>query len=212
MNEGTLSEKIQIRYLKEAGSNCCLSCGGALDFADLKEGETMIDLGSGRGHDVIKAADMVTPSGHVYGIDFTDEMIKTAEKNIEKLKITNAKILKSDISNIPLESETVDAVISNCVINHALDKEKVFREIFRLLKTGGRFIVSDVISESELPEEVKNDPEAWAKCYGGAIPKNDYFSAVENAGFNNIDILEESNSYEKGGVLVRSITIRSYKK
>jgi len=211
MNESVLNEKIQVRYLTKAASNCCLSCGGALDLADLKEGEIMLDLGSGRGMDVIKAVDIVSSSGFVYGVDYTDEMIKTAEKNIEKLKITNAKIIKSDISNISLDSGSINVIISNCVINHALDKEKVFHEIFRLLKPEGRFIVSDVISEAELPEEVKSDPEAWAKCYGGAVPKDEYFKAVKNAGFNSIDILEESTPYEKGGVMVRSITIRSFK-
>ncbi|MDH5718542.1 MAG: methyltransferase domain-containing protein [Spirochaetia bacterium] len=211
-NKTTLNKTIKIEYNKKASSSCCLSCGGALELAKVKPNEIIIDLGSGRGAEVFKASEITGKNGFVYGVDFTDEMLNTAERTREKLNLSNIEFIKSDISEIPLKNEIADVVISNCVINHAPDKQKVFKEIFRVLKSNGRFVVSDVIADTELPDEVKLNPEAWAKCYGGAITKEEYFNAVANAGFNNIEVLEESLPYEKGEVLVKSITIRSIKK
>lgn len=203
-----LQEVVNLRYAKE--SSCCssLSCGGALDLSQPKNGEIFIDLGCGRGNDVLKAARSVGESGKAYGVDFTDEMLHTAESNRKKLKIENAEFIKSPIESLPFSENHADVVISNCTINHSPKKDKVFSEILRILKPGGRAIISDVLSEGYLPEEVVNDPEAWAGCYGGAIPKDDYFRIVINSGFPSIDILEESVPYEKGGVMVKSITIQ----
>jgi len=206
-------QAIRIRYANEANTACCLSCGSALEYSYLKNGETLIDLGCGRGTDVIKATKYIGKEGKAIGLDSTPEMLEVARKNAEKLRLKNVEFIQGEIENIPLSDNTVDVVISNCVLNHAKDKEKVFKEIYRILKNGGRFIISDIIAEKPLPEEVKNNPEAWAQCYGGAITKEEYFSAIASANFKEIEILEESEPYEKGEekVLIRSITIRGYK-
>ncbi len=206
-------DAIKIRYSNEAQSSCCLSCGSAIEYASLQKGEVVLDLGSGRGNDVLKATKYIGKEGKAIGVDVTPEMIEIAKKNAEKLNVKNVEFLLGDIENLPLEDNSVDVVISNCVINHAKNKENVYKEIFRVLKPGGRFVVSDIIAEKELPDDVKNDPEAWAQCYGGAIPKEEYFTSIAAANFNEIEILEESEPYEKGkeNVLVRSITIKGYK-
>ena len=209
--EATLTKKIQVRYAAEAETSCCLSCGGALEKGDPQPGEVVVDLGSGRGNDVIKAGLQVGPEGKAYGIDFTEDMIHTARKNAEKLKAINSTFLLGEIDDIPLEDNIADLIVSNCTINHAKNKSLVYKEIYRILKPGGRFVVSDVIATEKLPPEVVADPEAWAGCYGGAIPKDEYFQSVSEGGFDNIEILEESEPYDKQGVMVQSLTIRSHK-
>jgi arsenite methyltransferase len=206
-----LKEAINVRYAQEA--SCCgtLSCGGALDLASPQNGEVLIDLGSGRGTDVLKAALKVGKTGKAIGVDFTKEMLILAETNRKKLKLDHVEFIESQIESLPFLDNFADVIISNCTINHSHDKTKVYSEIKRVLKSKGRAVVSDVISEGQLPEEVVNDPEAWAGCYGGAIPKSEYFDAISKAGFTEIEILEESSPYEKGGVMVRSITIRLIK-
>ncbi|MCS7204378.1 MAG: methyltransferase domain-containing protein [Leptospiraceae bacterium] len=207
-------DSIKVRYAQEADAACCLSCGSPIEYSFLKPGEVLVDLGSGRGTDVIKATKYIGSSGKAIGIDATPEMISVAKRNAEKLRLKNVDFLLGEIENIPLGDEVADVVISNCVINHAKDKAKVYQEIYRILKPNGRFVISDIIAEKELPEEVKNDPESWAQCYGGAITKEEYFLAIAKANFKEIEILEESAPYEKGKerVLIRSITIRGYKK
>lgn len=207
-----LKSAITVRYDKEADSCCNLSCGGAIDHGAPVEGEVVLDLGSGRGNDVIKAASLVGKNGFAYGVDFTPKMIKVAELNRKKLKVENAGFLEGEIHKIPLDGDTVDLVISNCTVNHAKDKEAVYRDIHRVLKPGGRFVISDVLAETELPDEVVNDPEAWAACYGGAIVKEKYFAAIQQAGFQDFEILEESAPYEKGSVMVISMTLRGFKR
>lgn len=209
--ETVLKDFIAVRYEKEADSCCNLSCGGALDLAVVQEGEVVLDLGSGRGNDVIKAARQSGSTGKAYGVDFTRRMVQVAESTRKKLRVTNAEFLEGAIDKIPLGNDSVDVVISNCTINHAQDKSSVYAEIYRVLKPGGRFIVSDVLADKDLPEEVKNDPEAWAACYGGAIVKEEYMDAIQQGGFNSVEILEESAPYEKGGVMVISSTIRGIK-
>ena len=206
-----MKQSIIERYSQEAA--CCsnLSCGGALEKAAPAPGEIVVDLGSGRGMDVIKAARLVGPQGHAYGIDFTPDMVSQAEVNRQKLNIINASFLQDQIFAVDLPEKSVDVVISNCVINHAPDKGAVFAEIFRLLKTGGRMVVSDIIAVQPLPPEVRNDPEAWAGCYGGAITAEEYLEAVQGAGFNSIEILEKSAPYLKGGVEVMSLTLKGIK-
>lgn len=209
--QATLKTTINVRYAEEAESCCNLSCGGALDLAEAAPGEVLVDLGSGRGNDVIKAAKLVGPSGMAYGVDFTARMIQVAEISRKKLRVENARFLEGEIHRIPLEDNSVDVVISNCTINHAEDKGAVYKDIYRVLKPGGRFVVSDILADRDLPEEVKNDPEAWAQCYGGAVVKEEYFAAIQEGGFTNVEILEESEPYEKGGVMVISTTMRGTK-
>jgi len=207
----TVDQQIQVRYAKEAKSECCLSCGGAVEHASITPGETVVDLGSGRGNEVIKAARKAAPEGVAIGIDFTPEMLETAEMTAKKLKVDNASFKLGSIDEIPLANNSCDVIISNCTINHAANKHTVYSEIHRTLKPGGRFVVSDIISETVIPPEIANDPEAVAGCYGGAITQENYIQAIGNAGFSDVEILEESQPYDKGGVMVRSITIKSIK-
>jgi len=206
-----VKQAITIRYGEIADSCCSLSCGSALDHGAVVRGETVVDLGSGRGQDVFKAAQRVGGEGFVYGVDFTDEMVALAESTRKKLRIENVRFLRSSIDAIPLENGVVDVVVSNCTINHAPDKGAVYREIHRILKSAGRFVVSDIIAREELPDAVKNDPDAWAGCYGGAITEEAYLEAVRDGGFTDVEIIEMSEPYEKGGVFVKSITLRGYK-
>jgi SAM-dependent methyltransferase len=141
------------------------------------------------------------------GIDRSPAMIDKARASVPPV-LRNTRFLCCDLAALDLESGRANVVISNCTINHAADKEAVYREIHRVLAPGGRFVVSDVIAEHELPESVRSDPAAWAACYGGAIPEADYLAAVARAGFANVEVLHRSEPYEKGGVLVRSLTIR----
>lgn len=206
----TLSRAVEGRYAALASSCCSLSCGEALDLAEPRSGETLVDLGSGRGQDVIRAAGRVGSSGRAIGVDATDAMLEKARASVPPF-LANASFVKSDLAALDLPDGIADVVISNCTINHAPDKEAVYREIFRVLRPGGRFVVSDVIAEEELPEAVRRDPEAWAACYGGAIPEPDYLGAVREAGFGSVEVLHRTDPYEKGTVMVRSLTIRGRK-
>ncbi len=210
-DQSGLKETITVRYAQEAETCCNLSCGGALDLAEVQAGETLLDLGSGRGNDVIKAADIVGDEGRAIGVDFTDRMLLVARNTATKLGLDNVAFLEGEIDRIPLDEASVDVVISNCTVNHAKDKTAVYREINRVLKPGGRFIISDILADKDLPQEVKDDPEAWAACYGGAIVREEYFQAMADGGFSNVEILEQSEPYEKGTVMVISMTLRGYK-
>ena len=184
-----------------------MSCGGALDFAAPRQGEVLVDLGSGRGQDVIRAAGLVGPEGRAIGIDGTLAMIEKARSAVPS-SLGNASFVCCDLADLALPSASADVVISDCAINHAQDKAAVYREIHRILKPGGRFVVSDIVAEHPLPESVKSDAEAWAACYGGAIPKADYLAAVAAAGLGGIEVLRETPPYQRGGVTIRSLTIR----
>lgn len=205
-----LSTAIQDRYSTLASSCCSLSCGNALDLAAPVKGEVFLDLGCGQGRDVLRAAGMVGAAGRAIGVDITEAMLATARQSTPPF-LENATFVRSDLAALDIPSETAHVVISNCTINHAPDKAAVYKEIHRVLKPGGRFVVSDVIAEQELPESVRNDPAAWAACYGGAIPEAQYRAAIEAAGFRELEVLHRSEPYEKGGVLVRSLTIRAYR-
>ncbi len=213
MTESKLPELqtlIQDRY--SGLSSCCssLSCGSALELAAPVDGETFLDLGSGRGKDVLSAAARVGSRGRAIGVDVTDAMLETARRSVPPF-LDNVSFHKADLAALGLPDATADVVISNCTINHAPDKAAVYREIHRVLKPGGRFVVSDVIAEQELPAHVKNDAAAWAACYGGAITEDEYLAAVRSAGFADPEILARTDPYEKGGVLVRSLTLRGYR-
>ncbi len=194
-----------------AESACCLSCGGAVDYSKPVQGEVCLDLGSGRGSDVIRLAGEVGREGFVYGLDVTEAMIKKAERAASKLGITNVKFLHSVLEKIPLPDQSVDLVISNCTLNHADNKVKVWSEIFRVLKPGGRFVVSDIYSAEKVPEEYANDPEAVAECWAGAITRKEYTGILRYCGFNDIEIVEESGYYMKGKVQIASFTVSGKK-
>ncbi len=202
---------INIRYSELAETSCCLSCGGAINHADPSAGEVCVDLGSGRGHDLIRLAESVGPTGEVIGVDISDGMIRKAAKNLEKFGVTNGRVIKTDLEEIKLGNQTVDLVISNCTINHADDKQQVWHEIARILKPGGRFVVSDIYSTQPVPEKYRNDPEAVAECWAGSVTREEYVQHLNNAGFSDVTILEESEPYPKGEIEVSSWTIQAYK-
>lgn len=202
---GRVAGATQARYAGLAAAGDNLSCGGALDAAALREGETVVDLGCGRGGDLVRAAALVGPAGTVIGVDASPEMLEAARARTAAL--ANVRLVRSDLAAVDLPAGLADAVLSNCAINHAPDKEAVYRELFRLLRPGGRFAVSDVVSDEELPESVRTDPAAWAACYGGSIPEARYLAAIAAAGFRDVAIARRTAPYEKGGVLVRSITV-----
>jgi len=160
-----------------------LGCGNPTALATLAEGEIVLDLGSGGGIDVLLSARRIGPTGFAYGLDMTDEMLALAEKNRAEAGAENVRFLKGHIEEIPLPDNSVDVVISNCVINLSADKDAVLREAFRVLKPGGRFAVSDVVVEGELPEAVRKDMEAYVGCVAGALERADYLNRLTSAGF-----------------------------
>ena len=190
-----------------------LGCGTPAAFADLAEGMTVLDLGSGAGIDVFIAAKAVGPAGKVIGVDMTDEMLVKANANRQKLGIAHAEFRKGEIEDLPVLSASVDRVISNCVINLVPDKRRAFAEIFRVLKPGGRFTVSDIVSVGQIPEDLRKDMLLWAGCVAGALDKEEYLSVVRDAGFTDLDIAAEK-SYDLGreiAVGLRSITLTARK-
>jgi arsenite methyltransferase len=199
--------EINKRYTELSQSTCCLSCGGAINHAHPKTGETCVDLGSGRGTDVLRLAEQVGSSGFAYGIDISEGMLEKARRNQEKLGIKNVEFIRSELENIQLPAKTADLVISNCTLNHASDKQKVWNEIYRILKSGGRFAISDIYALQPVPEEYRNDPVAVSECWAGAVTKREYLRQIEEAGLSIISIVEESKPYAKGKIEVASFTI-----
>lgn len=165
-----------------------LGCGNPTALAELHEGETVLDLGSGGGIDVLLSARRVGPAGKAYGLDMTDEMLSLAEENRQKAGAANVTFLKGEIEHIPLPDASVDVIISNCVINLSADKRQVLREAFRVLKPGGRFAVSDVVVRGEAPEAVRRSMELWVGCVAGALEEQEYRALLADAGFEQIDV------------------------
>ena len=168
-----------------------LGCGLPTEFALIKEGDTVIDLGSGAGNDAFVARAITGEKGKVIGIDFTDEMIDKARANADKLGFNNVEFRFGDIEKMPVTANTADVIISNCVLNLVPDKEKAFREIFRTLKPGGHFSVSDIVATGDLPASIKSGAELYAGCVSGAIVREEYLEIIENAGFVNLKIQKE---------------------
>ncbi|MDI3521516.1 arsenite methyltransferase [Anaerophaga thermohalophila] len=168
-----------------------LGCGLPTEFAGIKEGDHVLDLGSGAGNDCFVARTQTGDAGKVTGLDFTEAMIKKANKNLEKTGFKNIEFIQGDIEEMPLPDASFDVVISNCVLNLVPDKQKAFSEIFRVLKPGGHFSISDVVIVGNLPEGLKKDAEMYAGCVSGAIDKNEYISIVEQQGFSNIAVQKE---------------------
>lgn len=177
------------------GSNLGLGCGNPTALALLKEGETVLDLGSGAGFDAFLAAKKVGSTGKVIGVDMTDEMLEKANENISNGSYTNVEFRKGDIENLPIDDNSIDVIISNCVINLAPDKKRVFSEAYRVLKTGGKLMVSDIVLSKPLPEDLKNDKDLLIGCISGAILKKDYLKLMEEAGFSEIQIHKEMPAF-----------------
>jgi arsenite methyltransferase len=165
-----------------------LGCGNPTALAELKSGEIVLDLGSGGGIDVLLSARRVGPTGKAYGLDMTDEMLALAEENKRRSGLTNVEFLKGEIENVPLLDNSVDVIISNCVINLSGDKDRVLKEAFRVLKPGGRFAVSDVVIRGNVPAEIKKNMELWVGCVAGALSDYEYVAKLTKAGFDKIDI------------------------
>lgn len=175
------------------GANLGLGCGNPLAMASLKEGETLLDLGSGAGFDCFLAAKKVGNKGKVIGVDMTPDMIDRARDNARKGNYTNVEFRLGEIENIPAADNSVDVIISNCVINLAPDKSRVFKEAFRVLKPGGRLMISDIVLLKELPDTIRDSIEAYIGCVAGATMKDEYVGTIKNAGFKDLQILDEKN-------------------
>lgn len=183
-----LYDALQAGELPETAMLASLGCGNPTALAELKLGETVLDLGSGGGIDVLLSARRVGPTGKAYGLDMTDEMLALAEKNRQESGLTNVEFLRGEIENIPLPDNSVDVIISNCVINLSGDKDRVLREAFRVLKPGGRFAVSDVVVRGEVPAEIHKSMELWVGCVAGALGDYEYVEKLAKAGFEEIGI------------------------
>jgi arsenite methyltransferase len=178
----------QTAQIPEGAVRASLGCGNPTAVAQLNAGETVLDLGSGGGIDVLLSARRVGPTGKAYGLDMTDEMLALARENQRKAEVENVEFLKGEIESIPLPDNSVDVVISNCVINLSADKDQVLREAFRVLKPGGRFAVSDVVVRGDVPEQVRRSMELWVGCIAGALQEHEYAAKLAHAGFDEIDI------------------------
>jgi len=183
-----LYDAAQTGELPQEAILASLGCGNPTALAQLNPGETVLDLGSGGGIDVILSARRVGSSGKAYGLDMTDEMLALARENQRKAGVENIEFLKGEIENIPLPDNSVDVIISNCVINLSGDKDRVLREAFRVLKPGGRFAVSDVVTRGEVPSEVRQNMLLWVGCIAGALEDRQYVDKLAKAGFDGIDI------------------------
>jgi ubiquinone/menaquinone biosynthesis C-methylase UbiE len=199
------------RYDKLSKQSCCLSCGGAFAMATVKPGFVCVDLGCGKGHDVLRMATMAGAEGLAYGVDISDGMIETAKKNAAIMGADNVRFLKSTLEEIKLDNAVADLVISNCTINHSLNQARVWKEISRILKPGGSFVVSDIFAIEPVPDIYRNDPVSVSECWAGAETKENYLRNIEAAGLADISVLEESAPYSKGEIVVASFTLKGIK-
>ncbi|MCP8303999.1 MAG: arsenite methyltransferase [archaeon] len=197
----------ELKGLPDSVVRTVAGCGNPTALADLREGEVVLDLGSGGGIDAFLATKKVGPKGKVIGVDMTEEMVQLAKKNAERMKTDNVEFRLGEIESLPVENGTVDIIISNCVINLSLDKGKVFSEAFRVLKPGGRMLISDIVTQGELPNEIREDPKMWAACVAGALDETDYLQKIRNAGFEKVEVIAK-NDFIK---MVSSIKVRAYK-
>jgi len=193
-----------------------LGCGNPIAISELKKGETVLDLGSGGGLDCFLAAKNVGSKGHVIGLDMTPEMIKLARMNADKMGVKNVEFRQGEMEKMPIDSESVDVIISNCVINLSPDKDAVFREAFRVLKPGGRLCVSDMVTHGELPESVRQDMSQWACCIGGAIDEKSYLQKIRDAGFKSPKVVEAKGDKGKAGCcggpsIIASVAVTAFK-
>ena len=194
-----------------------LGCGNPTALADLKAGEVVLDLGSGAGVDVFLAANKVGPTGKAIGVDMTKEMVDKAKGIARSHGYHNVEFRLGEMENLPVEDESVDAIISNCVINLSPDKSKVFQETYRALKPRGRLTISDIVSERALPDEIKTDSNAWACCIGGALEQQEYLEKIKKAGFEDTEIISSREFYIENKAnqtkeRLLSITVKAYKR
>jgi SAM-dependent methyltransferase len=208
------SEKELEQLPKEAVMG--LGCGNPTALAELKEGETVLDLGAGAGIDVFLAAKRVGPKGYVIGVDMTETMIEKANKTAQRDGYKNVEFRLGEIENLPVKDNSIDVIISNCVINLSPNKLKTYKEAYRVLKAGGRILISDLVTEGDLPDRIKRNFDAWAACISGAMKKKEYLNVIRKAGFKEISIVAE-HTYAEPGLdktltgKIMSVQIRAYK-
>ena len=200
----------EIKVVPE-GANLGLGCGNPVALASLREGETVLDLGAGAGFDCFLAADRVGSNGRVIGVDMTPEMVDRARENAKKGNYENVEFRLGEIENLPVADNSVDAVISNCVINLAPDKKRVFEETYRVLKPGGRLMVSDIVLLKELPDFIKNSIAAYIGCVSGAIMKDEYIGAIKATGFNEVKVVDETSVKWLGNDAAAGIFVENLK-
>jgi arsenite methyltransferase len=186
-----------------------LGCGSPLSFADLRPGEVVVDLGSGAGLDALRAARRVGPHGLVLGVDMTPEMVALARSNAVTVGVPNVHFLVGELESLPLADGSADVVVSNCVINLVPDKRRAFQEAYRILRPGGRLVVSDVVAAGPLPPEVRGDLAAWSACVAGALSLHDYQEALRAAGFEAVEVMASEDCCCGTAALVRSVTVRA---
>ena len=189
LNASKLYPISELDALPEEVTGLSMGCGDPITLASLKPGQIVLDLGSGGGIDCFMAAKKVGESGHVIGVDMTAEMLEKARANQAKLGLTNVDFRLGEIEHLPVADDTVDVIISNCVVNLSPDKPQVFREAYRVLKSGGKLALSDIVTDGPLPQAVKDSMTAWAGCVAGALDVNDYFGGLKAAGFTNIELI-----------------------
>jgi arsenite methyltransferase len=185
---GNLYSEAERNQLPAEAVAASLGCGNPTALTALRPGETVLDLGSGGGIDVLLSAKRVGPTGKVYGLDMTDEMLELARENQRKAGVTNVEFLKGTIEAIPLPDQSMDVIISNCVINLSTDKDQVLREAFRVLRPGGRFAVSDVVSRGNVADDIRRNTELWVGCIAGALDENEYAERLRRAGFEDVSV------------------------
>jgi SAM-dependent methyltransferase len=209
VNIARLYQDTDVSDLPSTVTDVAFGCGNPTAISAMRPGEVVLDLGSGGGIDCFLAAKMVGDTGKVYGVDMTPEMIALARKNAEKVGATNVEFRLGEIEQLPIEGESIDVIISNCVINLSPDKDRVFREAFRVLKPGGRLQVSDIVWTKPVPDTIKNDMESWAGCIAGALLESDYVGKIQAAGFS--DVRSTAAEYS-GGKGIASANVVAYKR
>jgi arsenite methyltransferase len=197
----------ELENLPQSVTKAVAGCGNPTALADIKEGEVVLDLGSGGGIDAFLAAKKVGPQGKVIGVDMTEEMVCLAKKNAEKMEAENVKFRLGEIEKLPVPDGVADVIISNCVINLSPEKDRVFKEAFRVLKPKGRMLISDIVTHGGLPKEIRENPEMWSSCIGGALDEKDYLQKIRNVGFEKVEVVGKTTFLNK----VSSIKVRAYK-
>jgi len=192
----------ELGQIPQLAANASLGCGNPTAIADLRDGDVVLDLGSGGGIDVILSARRVSPTGRAYGLDMTDEMLELARRNAADAGVANVEFLKGRIEDIPLPASSLDVVISNCVINLSTDKARVLREVARVLRAGGRFAISDVVADPDIDEETRRDMQQWTGCIAGALTSDQYRSLLASAGLTDIELTETHRVHPHAGSFI----------